>query len=255
VIETPQRSSVRTAHVWQVLRDELLRRSDAAGRPLDVLDVGGGTGGVAVPVARLGHRVTVVDPSPDALAALDRRAAEAGPAVADRVRGVQGDLTTLRAAVPDGVDVAVCHGVLEFADDPAEGCRCLAGATRPGGVVSVLAPNRNAVVLARALAGHLAEARHALADPDGRFAAYDPAPRRFRESELVALLGAAGLRVTAVHGIRVFTDLLPGQLVDGEPATLTELLALESDAAELPEFRAIAAQLHVLAVSGTDDAR
>lgn len=253
MIEIPQRSSVRTALVWRVLKGELLRRAEAAGRPhrvLDVLDVGGGTGGFAVPVALLGHRVTVVDPSPDALAALDRRATEAGGGVAQRVRGVQGDLTTVRAAVPGGCgsfDVVLCHGVLEFADDPAEGCRAVAAVTRPGGVVSVLAANRTAVVLARALAGHLAEARRALADPAGRFAAYDPVPRRFYEGELVALLEGVGLRVTDLHGIRVFTDLLPGQFVDGEPATLTELLALESEASGLPEFRAIAAQLHVLA--------
>ena len=43
----------------------------------DVLDIGGGTGGFAVRVAELGHRVPVVDPSPDALASLDRRAREA----------------------------------------------------------------------------------------------------------------------------------------------------------------------------------
>ncbi|MCG5437905.1 class I SAM-dependent methyltransferase, partial [Micromonospora foliorum] len=67
----------RTAVIWSVLRAELDRRGDAE---LTVLDVGGGTGGFAVPLARAGHRVTVVDASPDALAALTRRAAEAGVA-------------------------------------------------------------------------------------------------------------------------------------------------------------------------------
>ncbi|MEV1147933.1 methyltransferase domain-containing protein, partial [Micromonospora sp. NPDC049799] len=65
----------RTAVIWSVLRAELDRRGDT---PLTVLDVGGGTGGFAVPLAHAGHRVTVVDASPDALAALTRRAAEAG---------------------------------------------------------------------------------------------------------------------------------------------------------------------------------
>ncbi|MGW4277773.1 class I SAM-dependent methyltransferase [Streptomyces seoulensis] len=79
------RASLRTAVVWEVLRDALDRRVKAAGREaLDVLDTGGGSGNFAVPLAGLGHRVTVVDPSPNALFALERRAAEAG--VADRVR-------------------------------------------------------------------------------------------------------------------------------------------------------------------------
>ncbi|PWU61944.1 SAM-dependent methyltransferase, partial [Micromonospora globispora] len=63
----------RTAVIWAVLRDELARRT---GERLTVLDIGGGTGGFAVPLAEAGHWVTVVDASPDALAALTRRAAD-----------------------------------------------------------------------------------------------------------------------------------------------------------------------------------
>ncbi|HEX8627928.1 MAG TPA: methyltransferase domain-containing protein, partial [Catenuloplanes sp.] len=95
----------RTAVVWTVLRRELDRH---AGRSLTVLDVGGGTGGFAVPLAEAGHRVTVVDASPDALAALDRRAAEAG--VGDRVRAVQGDGDALAGLVEAGsADLVLCH--------------------------------------------------------------------------------------------------------------------------------------------------
>src|SRR3954466_8507042 len=66
------RSRVRTGVVWDVLRSVLEQRDTS----LDVLDAGGGTGGFAVPLAERGHQVTVVDPSPDALAALGRRVAE-----------------------------------------------------------------------------------------------------------------------------------------------------------------------------------
>ncbi|WP_435743900.1 class I SAM-dependent methyltransferase, partial [Nocardioides sp. SYSU DS0663] len=67
-----RRGAARTAVVWAALRPVL------EGASLDVLDIGGGTGGFAVRVAELGHRVSVVDPSPDALAALGRRADEVG---------------------------------------------------------------------------------------------------------------------------------------------------------------------------------
>ena len=125
------RASLRTAVVWEVLKDALDRRAKAAGREaLDVLDTGGGTGNFAVPVARLGHRVTVVDPSPNALFALERRAAEAG--VADRVQGVQGDAHGLFDVVErGGYDVVLCHGVLEYVDDPAEGVRNVVGRAAP----------------------------------------------------------------------------------------------------------------------------
>ncbi|CAM5584592.1 methyltransferase [Streptomyces atroolivaceus] len=240
------RASLRTAVVWEVLKDALERRVKATGREaLDVLDTGGGTGNFAVPVARLGHRVTVVDPSPNALFALERRAEEAG--VADRVRGVQGDILGLFEVVDRvGYDAVLCHGVLEYVDDPAEGVRNAVEALRPAGALSLLGAGLGGAVLARALAGHFAEARQALADPTGRWGDGDPVPRRFTADQLTGLVDDAGIEVGAVHGVRVFADLVPGVLVDTEPGATEELLRLEAAVAELPAFHAVATQLHVL---------
>ena len=101
-------------------------------------------------------------------------------------------------------------------------------------------------MLARALAGHFTEARQALSDPAGRWGEGDPVPRRFTAEQLTELVGAAGLRVGAVHGVRVFADLVPGSLVDTQPGALDALLKLEAEAAALPAFHAVASQLHVL---------
>ncbi|MET9291740.1 methyltransferase [Streptomyces sp. NPDC003077] len=244
------RASLRTAVVWEVLRGALERRAKAAGRDaLDVLDTGGGTGNFAVPVARLGHRVTVVDPSPNALFALERRVAEEG--VADRVRAVQGDAHGLFDVVErGGYDVVLCHGVLEYVDDPAEGVRNAVDALRPSGTLSLLAAGLGGAVLARALSGHFTEARHALTDPAGRWGEGDPVPRRFTAEQLSELVSATGLEIGAVHGVRVFADLVPGVLVDTEPGAMEALLKLEAAAAEQPAFHAVATQLHVLADRG-----
>jgi SAM-dependent methyltransferase len=241
-------TSRRTAVVWEVLQSALDQRAKTAGRDtLDVLDTGGGTGNFAVPVARLGHRVTVVDPSPDALFGLERRAAEAG--VADRVRGVQGDAHGLFDVVePGGYDMVFCHGVLEYVDDPAESLGNLAAALRAeGGSVSLLAAGLGGAVLGRALAGHFTEARQALTGPGGRWGDGDPMPRRFSAEELLELVAAAGLRLVSVHGVRIFADLVPGALVDTEPDAAEALSRLEAAASELPAFQAVASQLHVLA--------
>jgi SAM-dependent methyltransferase len=219
---------------------------------LDVVDVGGGTGGFAVPLAEAGHRVVVVDPSLDALAALERRSAEAQLAApggaTGSVQAVQGDAAQLVPLLPPAsADLVLCHGVLEVADDPGAALAGVAAVLRPGGVVSVLVAQRRAAVLTRAIAGHFTEAAAALADPDGRWGAADPLPRRFDRDRLQALLGAAGLDVEAVHGVRVFADLVPAAAVDHDAAAAHALLALEAAASTDPVLLDVAARLHVLA--------
>ena len=244
-----RRHSVRTAVVWAALREVLDR--PGAGEPARIVDIGGGTGGFAVPLAELGHRVQVVDPSPDALASLDRRARESG--VADRVTGVQGDLDDLRD-LADGqgghvgeADVVLCHGVLEVVDDPAAALVTIGEVLRPGGVLSLLVAQRHAAVVTRAMAGHFEQARALLDKSPSGGRAPRTTGRRFTAGELAALLPAAGFTPTAVHAVRVFSDLVPGSLLDLEPGAAHHLLELEQAVAEREEFFPLAAQLHVVA--------
>lgn len=245
-------ASARTAVIWQVLEQVLDER--AGGATLDVLDAGGGTGGFAVPLARLGHRVTVVDPSPDSLAALLRRAAEAG--VAELVTARQGDAAGLLDVVgAASYDVVLCHSVLEVVEDPAAAMSAVAVAVRPGGTVSVLGATRTAAVVSRVLGGRLSEAVTLLADPAGRAGAADPLLRRFDLTGLVGLLEGAGLAVHAVHGVRVFTELVPGQLLEAEPGAAATITELEHRVAGDPAFHALAAQLHLIAGRPADGPR
>jgi S-adenosylmethionine-dependent methyltransferase len=228
-------SSTRTAVVWSALQPAL------GGGPLDVLDIGGGTGGLAVRIGELGHRVTVVDPSPDALAALDRRAREHDV----EVTGRQGDLSSLLDVVgPDSADLVLCHGVLEVVDDPADALATLGRVVRPGGVLSLLVAQRYAAVVARAMAGHF---QQALAMLDATEVPQGRAGRRYTNGELSALVQGAGFTADAVHGIRVFTDLVPGSLLDLEPGATAALVELEQAVAARPEYLPLATQLHLLA--------
>ncbi|AYF26299.1 SAM-dependent methyltransferase [Micromonospora tulbaghiae] len=230
----------RTAVIWSVLRAELDRR---AGEQLSVLDVGGGTGGFAVPLAEAGHRVTVVDASPDALAALTRRAAEAG--VADRVRATQGDADALTGLVePATVDLVLCHSVLEVVDDPEPVMSALVTALRPGGAASVLVAGRAAAVFGRAMNGQLDAAAALAADPRGSTGGRDTLRRRYDTTDASALLTAAGLVVEEIHGVRVLADLLPAAVADGQQAALVEL---ERALAARSPYRDLAAQLHLFA--------
>ena len=236
-----RRTAARTAVVWDAVRALLDGSSEQR-----VLDIGGGTGGFAVRLAGLGHRVTVVDPSPDALAALARRADEED--VADRITGLQGDLGNLRELAPDEVDLVLCHGVLGLVDDPADALATITSVLRPGGALSLVVNQRHAAVLARAMAGHFVQAREILeGDQSARQPAKDRGERRFTAEEVAQLLGAAGFTTSSTHGIRVFADLVPSSLLDLEPGASAALLELERAVAERPEYLTLASQLHVIA--------
>ena len=240
------RGAARTAVVWDALQEVLASVPSDTDTLADtgvasVIDIGGGTGGFAVRVAELGHRVTVIDPNPDALAILARRAEESG--VADLVTARQGDVASLPSLVPaGGADVVLCHGVLEIVDDPAEALAVLAGVLRPGGVLSLLVGQRHAAVVARAMAGHFHQARAMLDDP----AAAGPT-RRFTPDEVAQILAETGFETTAMHAVRVFVDLVPSSLVELEPGAAAALVELEKAVADRPEYLPLGTQLHILA--------
>jgi S-adenosylmethionine-dependent methyltransferase len=234
-----RRAATRTAVVWEACRARLA--SGGAGQT--VLDIGGGTGGFAVRVAEVGHHATVVDPSPDALAALDRRARESG--AAELVTGVQGDLAGVSDLVPLGTaDLVLCHGVLGLVEEPADALAVLASLLRPRGSLSLLVGQHHAAVVGRAMAGHFAQARALL---DGQPEGGADQERRFTSDEIRALLRGAGFEVDQLHAVRVFTDLVPSALLDLEPRAVDGLLELERAVADRPEYLTLAAQVHALA--------
>jgi S-adenosylmethionine-dependent methyltransferase len=259
----------RTAVIREVLRAVVAGLVAETGRSrLDIVDAGGGTGGSAVPLAGQGHTVTVIDPSPDSLAAAQRRAAE----MSVQLRAVQGDVGDLAAVIGEqGADLVLCHSVLEYVDAPAAAMSTVASVLRPGGAVSVLATSAVAAVIHRALAGRFDEARRLLAAAGGPAAGAAPGaaggmavgtgapapgaradglpetgPRRFTLAEVTGLIEGAGLRPGTAHGIRVFTDLVPGSFADVDPGAADALLALEQAASTHPAFHDFAAQFHVL---------
>ena len=222
--ELRRRRSVSQAHLLRLLESQLADLVTGEWRPLDVVDLGGGTGVIAIPLAARGHRVTVVDPSPDALASLERRTAEAE--LTGRIAGRQGDAADLVRLIGEHqADVVICHRVLEVIEVPAEALLAMATTLRPGGVLS------------QALAGHIALARRSYADPT-----------RLDYDQVIDAVRHAGFTVLASHGIGAIADLVPERLVE-EPGAYDELVALEAEISQDPAFRALAPQVHVFAQS------
>lgn len=243
---------VRSEVMWQAVLDavQIATPEGADAVPLAVLDLGGGTGGDAVRLACAGHDVTVVDPSPDALASLERRTADATRAEQRpiAVRGVLGDTTDLLQHVGSGAfDLVLCHGVLEHVDDPDQAIDVLAEVLRPGGHASVVVAGRLAAVVARALAGDFASASRLFEAHLAGWNVRQMGPRRFTVDELEGLLAAHRFLGVRTRGLRVFADLVPSALVDVQPGSRDALFALERLVSDHGDFTAWSGGLQLIA--------
>jgi 2-polyprenyl-6-hydroxyphenyl methylase/3-demethylubiquinone-9 3-methyltransferase len=125
------------------LRDEMLRhfaRAPSGMRPLEglgILDVGCGGGLISEPLARLGARVTGLDPAVENIEAARRHAAGAGLDIDYRAGRVE-EL----AAEGRQFDAVVCLEVVEHVPDPAAFLAACATPVRPGGLMLLSTLNR-----------------------------------------------------------------------------------------------------------------
>lgn len=236
--------AARDRPLWMSL-EPIVAAGRPDGAPIRVLDCGGGSGSLAVPLARRGAHVTVLDASADALATLARRAHDAG--VGDSIRGVQGDIEEAAALLASsdgarpagGIDLVMAHGVLDAVADPARVVIELARALRPGAALSIALANPAAAVLARAVAGDIDGALRLARRERDDVASLDPASLR-------AACVDAGLVVDVERGVGVVADLIPGS-AQSQPGAIGAVAELDLVLGERDPYRAIAARIHVIA--------
>lgn len=214
--------------------------------PLRVLDVGCGTGAIALRLAALGIHVTLLDSS---LPMLDcaRHAAQAA-ALVDRVELKYGDATQLANLFPAGsFDVILCHDVLEYVEDPAAVLRGSALALKDAsGILSIVVRNRAGEVFKAAIqSGDLGVANHNLTAEWANESLYGGSVRLFTPDTLRAMLKVASLVATGERGVRVMSDYLPPQV--SRSAEYERIFELERKLGSRPEFAGVARYMQWLA--------
>ena len=157
-------------------------------RPLagkTALDVGCGAGLLAEPLARLGAKVTAIDPAAELVEAAREHAAGQGLDIDYRAIGVE--------ALKNKFDLVTSMEVIEHVADPQEFVSALAARLAPGGLLILSTPNRTAwsklltITLAEGL-GQIPKGTHdfdKFIDPDS----------------MRGLLAHAGLEVIDFEGI------------------------------------------------------
>ncbi|MFC7216776.1 methyltransferase domain-containing protein [Streptomyces polyrhachis] len=210
---------------------------------LSVLDVGCGQATQALRLARAGHTVTGLEADPAMLAAARRAAAGA-----QGLTLVEGDGRRLDRLFPAAsFDVVLCHGVLMYVPEPEPFLASLVRVLRPGGLLSLLVRNADALALRPALEGDWATALAAFDDPFYRNR-LGMDVRADRRAELTATLAGLGARVDDWYGVRVFTDWAPDGTPPPAEADREALLRAEERAARTDPYRAVAALTHLCAL-------
>ncbi|MGW0880937.1 class I SAM-dependent methyltransferase [Streptomyces sp. NPDC002671] len=228
--------------------DEQIAGRFPVGQRLRVLDVGMGQGTQALRLARLGHQVTGVEQDATMIAAAREALAAEPEGIRERVRLVQSDgRDTGVHFLPGSFDVVLCHGVLMYVEDPDLLVGGLARMLAPGGLLSLLVRNGDALAMRPGLSGDWA----------GALAAFDTTAyrnrlgldvRADRLGTLTATLAGIGAPLHTWYGVRVFTDTAADDAPI--PADLDTLLAAEERAGRTDPYRRVAALLHLCGVRG-----
>ncbi|WP_309051417.1 methyltransferase domain-containing protein [Streptomyces sp.] len=230
--------------------DEQIAARYPVGQRLRILDAGMGPGTQALRLARAGHTVTGLEADPDLLKAARESLATEPAGIRERVRLIEGDgRETGVHFMPGSFDVVLCHGVLMYADEPDALLAGLARMLAPGGLLSLVVRNADALAMRPGLAG---DWPGALAGFESDVYTNDDGVkvRADRLEALTATLAGIAAPLHAWYGVRVFTDGIPPER--GLPAAdeLDRLLTAEDRAGRTDPYRRVAGLLHLCGVRG-----
>ncbi|MDT0430245.1 MULTISPECIES: class I SAM-dependent methyltransferase [Streptomyces] len=243
------RNVVRQELVARQLDEQIAARFPV-GRRLRVLDVGMGQGTQALRLARAGHSVTGLE-SDDAMLQVARDALTGEPeGIRERMRIIQGDgRDTGVHFLPGSFDVVLCHGVLMYVPEPDPMLAGLARMLAPGGLLSLLVRNADALAMRPGTAG----------DFEGALAAFDSdvytnrlglEVRADRLGVLTDTLAGIAAPLHTWYGVRVFTDNVDNGAELPDARELERVLTLEDRAGRTDPYRRVAALLHLCGVRG-----
>lgn len=220
----------------QLLQEDLQPFAD--GSPIEIWDAGCGQGQISLWLAGFGHQLTLCDLSSKMLDKARANFASAGLDASFHHQSAQ----SLAIQLGD-FDLVLCHAVLEWLADPLVSIEAISDKVRPGGYLSLLFYNRNAMVYGNVLRGgwrlkpiledsYLGKG-HKLTPPNPQY-----------PHELIAAMQSLGFELRAHTGIRVFHDYMSKEA--RENSDMDVLFELEKRYCRLPAYRDMGRYVHLL---------
>jgi S-adenosylmethionine-dependent methyltransferase len=223
---------IRWNVLWEDLRAELPQLQNGH---LDILDVGGGAGRITLALAKLGHRVTLVEPARDLLEKAQNLAASEN---LKSIIFVNTSLQDFKSEQP--FDVILNHAVLEWLAEPKIALAHLVKQLKPGGYLSLMFYNRNAMIFKDILKGDFSlEALHETSLNRG----WGEESKPLFPEIVMQWLDEFGIRVKSKAGIRIFHDHITEKDREGR---LEQLLVAEKTLRKREPFASLAQHIHLV---------
>jgi S-adenosylmethionine-dependent methyltransferase len=227
----------------KLLKEDLAPFYDAK-TPLNIWDAGCGLGQISLWLANAPaeHRLTLCDLSKNML----NRTQQTFEETLQVPRDIQFIHGAAQEVAPnlEPMDLVLFHAVLEWLAQPKETLKTVADKVKPGGHLSLLFYNRNALVYTNVLKGewrwkHLLDESYI-----GKGKKLTPPNPQYPEV-VIKWLEEWGFTIEAHTGIRVFYDYLTQEVL--EKSNLDELLELEYRHCRQPTYRNMGRYIHLVA--------
>ena len=238
---------IRRDVTWHNLVPRLPVILDAQ-HPPRILDMGGGSGELALRLIQRGYRVWLADSAPAMLEEAQRSAERLPDGAGDRLVLCEVAVEDAsRSFSPGSFEAIVCHTLIEYLPEPRATLSTLTGLLAVSGLLSLSFVNRHAEVLRQAWSrGNPKGALNCL--EEGTFCAglFDITGTAYTAEQAKGWLEELGLTVKATCGIRFFADYVPRERLD-DAEFFDDLLSLERAVSDRPPYSALARYVQLIA--------
>ena len=232
------KGEVRLAIVWEHLLQTLPQLT--AGKPLRILDAGCGLGQMGLKLAEMGHEVVLSDLSEAMVEQTRSLFEEQLPEFSPKL--IHGAVQDLHADELGQFDLILFHAVLEWLAKPEETLAHLLKLIRPGGSLSLMFYNRDALVFRNLIRGNWRKAESDnLQGDEGGLTPYHP----LTLEEVQGWLQSRDYTVLSRAGVRVVYDYMDRKMRETRPTE--EVVRIEMKYARQEPYLHMGRYLHLIA--------
>lgn len=230
------KGAIRLQVLWHHLQAAIPELTRAR---LHILDAGCGPARIDLKLAEQGHALMLTDIAEPMLQQARKHFMELHPEAA--VQYGECSIYHLGQRYPEQYDLVLCHAVLEWLEQPQQAIIELVKCLRPGGIVSLMFYNCDALIFRNLIRGNLRKVA------SGQYAGHQGGLTPTRPLHLAAVreyLEQAGLEIASMAGVRTFYDYLTRQA--RERLSLQDIVQMEIEFSQRQPYCGLARYLHLV---------